>query len=325
MKSPLSVLKYLLLALFLLGIVFGFIFFRVWQENERPTATEISWTKSEILLGQSNLLEMEISAPWHRSFTNPKPLGSAEGLVTVTQDIEVQKGSLKPNGHRTWTVRLPFVPVQPGLLEGRSISLPIARTDRISPTTVNATLPPLQVQLPENLPENLNDPQKFLTTAPPETISDRDSSSSARSYWWLWVLIALAILGLIFLFLKKTGLIQTTPPWEKALARLDKVSATAPPKTTYTKLSDILRDYVSDRYDLRARTKTTTEFLNTIKFSPDFPSDHLNELTAFANFSDEVKFADQIPEEGQADKSIQMLREFVRSTIPQEETSSPRS
>ena len=104
--------------------------------------------------------------------------------------------------------------------------------------------------------------------------------------------------------LKRTGIIKTTPPWEKALTNLSKLDPQDSPVAFYSKLTDILKNYTSERFSFRGRSKTSAEFLEILKNHSLIPNQHLGQLESFAHLSDQVKFADHIPDSAKAPESL---------------------
>lgn len=318
MKSLLNILKYTSLAILLVAMIFGFLFFRTWQKNERPTVLESNWDQTEILLGHSSTLNLTIKAPWHRELTNARPTGSPDFLAPVARLGKVEKGALNLTGHRTWYLSIPFVATDTQSPEGLTASFPIKSTKRISPTTVNVALPPLSIILPQDLPDSPKNPEIFLTEEEPDLVTATTSLAPEKKAWWPWALGGIILAALIFYLLRRTGVIKSTPAWEKALGRLDKLPSDTAPGIFYSKLTDILKGYTSDRYAVRARAKTSAEFIRALQDLPAIPNEYLSELPAFARLADGVKFADQIPPEGAATRSLELVRSFVKATIPVE-------
>jgi len=318
MKSFLTILKYTALTILLVAMVFGFLFFRTWQKNDRPTVLESRWDKTEILLGHSSSLNLTIKVPWHRELINARPSASPDFLAPVSRLGTIEKGALNLTGQRTWYLSMPFVATDTKSLDGLTASFPIKATKRISPTTVNVELPPLAIILPTDLPDAPQNPEIFLTEDEPDRLTTATILGPKRKPWWPWALGAVALALLIFYLLRRTGVIKSTPAWEKALGRLDKLPTDTPPAIFFSKLTDILKGYTSDRYSVRARAKTSAEFIQVLQELPAIPNEYLTELPPFARLADGVKFADQIPAEGEASRSLELVRSFVKATIPVE-------
>ena len=218
--------------------------------------------------------------------------------------------------------QVPFVATDTDELDGSTASFPVKSTKRISPNSVNLALPPLTVQVPENIPENPLVSQAFLTEEKPEEELEEESKADEKqTNLWLWALAALLLIPVLIYFLKRTGIIKTTPPWEKALASLAKLDPSTPAVTFYSKLTDILKQYTSDRFTVRGRSKTSAEFLSLLQNHPKIPKEHLPQLESFASLSDAVKFADHLPQDSQGPESLALIKKFVTETTPaQDET-----
>ena len=321
MKSWFTVLKIALLAVFLLGVTLGYLFFRVWQKNERPKVVSSSWTKTEILLGHASTLTLEIETPWHRKVI-PFPQSHPESLVPVLDQAELVEGSLNPLGTKNWTIRIPFVATNTTDLQSATASFPLKKTKRISPTTINLNLPPLRIITPEKIPENPRIPEGFLTEQEPKKILlEEPGPPENHINRWIWALGIIALIILVVYLLKRSGIIKTTPPWEKALANLSKLDPQDSPVSFYSKLTDILKKYTSERFSFRGRSKTSAEFLQILKNHSLIPNQHLGQLESFAHLSDQVKFADHIPDSEKAPESLELIKTFVNDTTPSLENS----
>ncbi len=321
MKSFLHIFKFVLLAALLVAMYFGYTFFRIWQKNERPVVTESSWSVNEVLIGHATTLEMTVTAPWHREIDSTRAITHPSYLAPVPDEGKIEKGTLDFSGQRTWKITVPFVPTDIKVKEGGTASFPVKSTKRISPNSFNLTLPALTVTTPELESIEPKNPGLFLTGDEPEEELISGENEEKKSYWWAWLLAALALVGLVLLLLRKSGIIRTTPPWEKALGNLDALSPDTEPKIFFSKLTDILKQYTAERYTFRARSKTSAEFIGTMKNHPLIPNDHLDELSDLAHLADEVKFADGIPREGRAAASLDLVRVFIKATTPQESPS----
>ena len=79
-------------------------------------------------------------------------------------------------------------------------------------------------------------------------------------------------------------------------------------------LSDIVRRYLEDRFDLRAPELTTEEFLAQMSHSPEMSSEHQTLLRDFLRRADLVKFAKFLPSDQDIDDSIAAARRFLAET-----------
>lgn len=92
------------------------------------------------------------------------------------------------------------------------------------------------------------------------------------------------------------------------------------PKRYYTSLTDILREYINDRFGFNATEMTSDEILEHLRESQDRES--LVELADLLSTSDMVKFAKFIPMLGENDRNLMGAMQFVKDTmaeVPEEE------
>jgi hypothetical protein len=82
----------------------------------------------------------------------------------------------------------------------------------------------------------------------------------------------------------------------------------------YTRLSDIVRHYIEDRFGLRAPEQTTEEFLAGIEDSLDLSPAQRHLLARFLERCDMVKFARGRPDRGEAHTALDSARNFVVET-----------
>ena len=83
-------------------------------------------------------------------------------------------------------------------------------------------------------------------------------------------------------------------PRERALdqlARIDSQIETLPPYQFSIRVSDILRRYVTEQYQLPVTRQTSVEFLNALAATSPFSADEQSLLSDFLNRCDLIKFA----------------------------------
>lgn len=149
--------------------------------------------------------------------------------------------------------------------------------------------------------------------------------------WWYWILIviaaiALAIFGVIYYRALKKGEPMFTapkkvvPPYDLAVQRLEELREQHLPergqeKEYYTRLTDILRQYLEGRFGINAMEMTSSEIRRRVNASPEtrLPARHLDELLRIADF---VKFAKVRPLPDDNVKSYNSAVQFVKDTRP---------
>jgi hypothetical protein len=141
-----------------------------------------------------------------------------------------------------------------------------------------------------------------------------------HEWWWLWALVAVVLAGAMAWWFwnrrKPAAASETvTPPtaFEIALAALQRLRQDGPPvEVFYTRLSDIVRQYIEGQFGLHAPERTTEEFLAEASLPPA----SMTLLGAFLQESDLVKFARLRPGRDDMDRAFGAAEKFVRETRP---------
>lgn len=142
-------------------------------------------------------------------------------------------------------------------------------------------------------------------------------------------LLALAIIGLMILAYvyykrKKRKIIapeileRRIPPHERALSALRELEERTlwqqgMVKEYYSEVTEIIRRYIEDCFDVPALERTSDEILFEMK-EVDDPRINRNELSAFLLTADLVKFAKYLPSIEENVKELQTAYSFVRAT-----------
>ena len=85
-------------------------------------------------------------------------------------------------------------------------------------------------------------------------------------------------------------------------------------KTYYSELSECIREYMENRYQIRALEMTTEEFLNYVSTNQDLKLEFQLILKDFLNSSDLVKFAKHLPLIAEAQHSLAIVHQFIEAT-----------
>jgi hypothetical protein len=151
------------------------------------------------------------------------------------------------------------------------------------------------------------------------------------SYWnktYIYIILAIvAVIGLILFiitFLQKRRktkevIIPDVPAHEIAYEALRTLMgkdylSTGKIQEYYFELSDIVRHYIENRFELKAPEMTTEEFLLTLKESVVLNSEQKNLVKNFLSHCDMVKFAKYLPEKKEIDSSYESARHLVDQT-----------
>ncbi len=146
-----------------------------------------------------------------------------------------------------------------------------------------------------------------------------------HSWWWLGALLGVVVIGAIAVWLWKQKRTTTAPnavgaplsPFDIAVAALRRLREQDPPvEEFYTRLSDIVRQYLEGQFGLRAPKRTTEEFLYEMSRDHALSPEHKNLLGTFLQESDLVKFARFRPGEEDKRRALGAAERFVHDTQP---------
>ena len=149
------------------------------------------------------------------------------------------------------------------------------------------------------------------------------------TYGWLWwvlaALVAAAVVWLLWrkLRFKKPALKPAViiPPHRKAKDRLRGAGELmSDPYAFCSLVSDVLRSYVEERFNLHAPERTTEEFMDELRASTQLRPDHKLLLEDFLSRCDLVKFARFEPAEPELRSLLESAERFVDETAPVGET-----
>ena len=148
-----------------------------------------------------------------------------------------------------------------------------------------------------------------------------------------WILLALVIIGLVYLIFRYIKSkreykdffgkpIVKDPAHIVALRELEnirnqKLWQEGKDKQYYTAITDTLREYIEERFNVNAMEKTSTEIIDSLK-GKDIDKKSFNELDELFKYSDLVKFAKFKPQAAENEEAIIVAVRFVNTTFVQE-------
>jgi hypothetical protein len=142
-------------------------------------------------------------------------------------------------------------------------------------------------------------------------------------HWMIFVgsLLVLTIIGLAIWYLRKLLLQKKKPiptPRERALLALNEIETEIERVNPYQfsiRVSDILRRYVMEQFDLPMTRQTSVEFLNAIATAAKFSDDERTLLADFLNRCDLIKFARYEATPGDSRLLMDEARQFVKGGV----------
>lgn len=150
---------------------------------------------------------------------------------------------------------------------------------------------------------------------------------------WLWIggiALVFLISGIVvFIIIRKrkrngdNALINKIPAHQQAFDELnalvsEKLVEKGAIKEFYHQISNILRQYIENRFFIRAPELTTEEFLINIQTANDFDNTHKILLKNFLTLCDLVKFAKHQPQTEDIQKTFDSCKEFILGTQEKE-------
>ena len=150
----------------------------------------------------------------------------------------------------------------------------------------------------------------------------------AGSYDWLWWLVlAFAAATLGWLLWRKIRLRKDSIPAAVAISphrrAKDRLRGAgelmSDPYRFCSLVSDVLRAYVEERFELKAPERTTEEFMEELRASPKLRGDHKLLLEDFLSRCDLVKFARFEPTIPELEALLDSAYRFVDETAPLEQ------
>ena len=142
--------------------------------------------------------------------------------------------------------------------------------------------------------------------------------------WLGGILLVLVLIGgSLWRTLRNRRANATPPPTpyeiaDRALTALlaEKLPENGEYKRFYERISGILREYLENRFDVKAPRLTTEEFLRLLTSTPELVREHRELLQQFLTACDLVKFAAQIPDSPEVNEITTSCRTFLDSTQP---------
>lgn len=156
-------------------------------------------------------------------------------------------------------------------------------------------------------------------------------------YWWIAasVLLGIALIILGIYIWKRRQRIPSEPIAKpepvipphviaiEALTQMEQEKAwlKGDLKIYHSDLTDILRDYLEAQFLIHAHEQTSNEILQSMRFT-ELSQEGLLRLRHILKLSDMVKFAKEKPGAAENERSLQLAKEFVQMTIPEEKPKS---
>lgn len=200
---------------------------------------------------------------------------------------------------------------------------------KVSLPAIDPTPPPISrrvlLSLSPTLPIEMNDENRRRLLEDEALIAAESQRNQviAAEESFPWLELVLMLLVGVFLFIAWRVPYVSLMPAEtagqravraraEALQKLEEIQKKQPsPEQYYVELTDAVRKYLEERYQVQAPTSTTQEFLKDMKNYPLFSTDTRTELAQFLVNADNVKFAKYQPSLQERDLAQQSAMRVV--------------
>ena len=330
--APVVVGVLVMLALFVVGCEVGETSaaverpaFAVDRPFERgPLTVHVRLDKDTITIAEQVRLVIVTALQEGYTLDEPK-LGQQLGGWSIG-DYTSAPAALDDQGRHVTTREYELHPFLSGSYEIPALTFSVrahaGRGDGASPDSFTLTTERIQVEVTSLL----DDQRRGLTVGPIKSVVALPSS--ART--WLWIAVggaALALGTLVAFYIRQrrqrpVEVLRSTAH-EVASAKLEQLAERnlverGELKAFYREVSQILRQYIEDRFALHAPERTTEEFLREARRSAVFTTAQADTLGDFLAHCDQVKFAELTPTTAEVQRTFDTARTFTERTKTEE-------
>jgi len=294
------------------------------QKIERgPLQVRLSLDRSRLDITETAVLRLEAEAPEDYAVELPK-FDEGTGQF-MKPDVRFETPRLTERNTMLYAREYVLEPmiaaehvIQPMAFQFTAKAAAPGEQDKVH--TVETEKIPIEVTMPpEEVWQKLD-----IDDAPSLVPAERLAPPARAARWWWGAVAAMAIaLGAFLLWRRRQRQAEEAPPIPPhvlALAALRELIAEdlvgrGERKAFYNRISAILREYIENRFQLRAPEQTTEEFLDGLGRSGDaLAKTHKDLLADFLQHCDLVKFAAHHPEDKEVQATFDACKKFIVET-----------
>ncbi len=281
---------------------------------------EVTLTPAQdIKLGSLVTANITIKCPWQR-----RPVAAqatvGKGCRKLSEPLITRQ--VTKLGYTLWNVALPMKPFRTGEIPKGDLQITFSRDKRAktpkNDTLMQLVIPPFKVA---PLPLDANSAPTIAGK-----IAEIEQITGWKSYWIRIVagLLAVIIIVVVLLRRNKKVVAVVITSWERALSQLgglrsDVATGHVDLGICFSRLTDIVRLYLEQRFTLKSSKQTTYEFLAELKKSSSpLEASQRDFLKKFMQAADLVKFAKLDPNEEQLNNAMDRAEALIKETEPEE-------
>lgn len=287
--------------------------------------------EDELLMGRTLPLTVTVSAPDNsakvefpilKGLKENSYFSMVDGKVEITPDFTVD--TLNEGPGKSLRYNLTIQAFDSGRYEIPNFQL-LVNGDTVKSNPLSLNVLPVKVKADDEL-DPIADVQEPFKVKYADDTTAKQVKRHLNNFWWLY-LVALAVLAAtVYLWYRyrTTGALfapaKQIPPFEAALRRLKALKGknlwqTGHVKEYYSRLTDILRLYLKDGFEINAMEMTSRQILKAMKKNPDV-KEYVEKIRPVLSTSDFVKFAKDVPEAATNEEMFDRVKEFVELTKP---------
>jgi hypothetical protein len=280
-----------------------------------PLAVHIRVDKSRITIAQTLLVDVETTiGPGYE--VNVPEIGKDLNDFGVL-DRQNLGDRLDANNNVVSTARYRLEPFLSGRFAIPSLTFEFHDVNQKSGKTYELTTEPVDIEV-ASLLGNQRDKLTIV-----DIVGVVSMPGGVILLWFVPAAAAIAGAAGIWWYLRKQKVRSAVrifkPAYEVAYARLQALInrdllKQGQVKEFYEGVSDILRHYIEDRFELRAPERTTEEFLAEIRDTGVLTEAHRKVLVEFLTHCDLVKFAKHSPTTEQVQRTFDLAKNFIEQT-----------
>lgn len=283
------------------------------SESQGPVTVTATLEKSDAQIAEPITLTLKVDTPENVLITLPAQqdkLGTLNVLsMNDTADLPTKDG-------RQWIRRYQVESLLPGPQTIPPIAIAYSDQRSSTPTSDVMETPALEMNVRTVL-EGTPDPLAFRDIKDVVDLPQQATNSNAWLYWSASGAALLTLAGVTLLVLPSRD--RSLSAQQKALSQLDELDEAellekGQTELFYVRLTNIVRHYIENQFDIAAPKLTTDEFLAEMVSSTHLEVSQQQTLREFLSTADLVKFARLEPHRQDAADAIGHARQFVQHT-----------